>query len=164
MEEYPSQKTLKQYFTYHVDGYLTWKKLPSNRVKLGKRAGCPDGSNGYEVIRLFNRLYVSHRLIWIYHHGAIPAGLEIDHINRRRTDNKISNLRAVSRSLNRRNVTPGKRNKSGTVGVFETSSGYWVAQIKHNSQTLHLGHFKNKKEAINIRKEEEIKYGYLTNQ
>ena len=44
-----------------------------------------------------------HRLMWIHHNGTIPYGMEIDHINRDKGDNRIENLRCVTVSQNRKN-------------------------------------------------------------
>lgn len=78
---------------------------PDQGVIYG-RAGEPIGSvcgDGY--VRLGGRrrgmscLY-AHRVIWEAVHGEIPAGLEIDHLNGRKADNRISNLDAVTHSEN----------------------------------------------------------------
>lgn len=67
-------------------------------------AGTPVGavcSDGY--VRLGGRrngyLY-AHRVIWEAVHGEIPEGLEIDHLNGRKADNRASNLDAVTKSQN----------------------------------------------------------------
>jgi hypothetical protein len=38
------------------------------------------------------RWVFAHRLIWLAAHGPIPAGLEVNHRNRRRWDNRLANL------------------------------------------------------------------------
>lgn len=43
------------------------------------------------------------RLIWETFYGQIPAGMEIDHMNRKRNDDRLSNLRLVTHSQNSRN-------------------------------------------------------------
>lgn len=75
-------------------------------------AGAPVGAvcaDGY--VRLGGRgngcLY-AHRVIYEAIHGHIPLGLEIDHVNGRKTDNRIRNLEAVTRAENvRRAVAKG---------------------------------------------------------
>lgn len=44
-----------------------------------------------------------HRIVYLSKYGAIPDGFEIDHIDRDTHNNKISNLRAVSREDNMKN-------------------------------------------------------------
>jgi len=50
--------------------------------------------------RLWRR---GHRLVWMAFNGKIPNGLEIDHINRDKHDNSLSNLRLVTHSENCKN-------------------------------------------------------------
>ena len=57
----------------------------------GKEIGCID-SQGY-VVTLNGKV---HRLIWEAFNGKIPEGLQIDHINTIRNDNRLSNLRLVT--------------------------------------------------------------------
>lgn len=51
-------------------------------------------SDGYVKIRAGDRSYGAHRLAWFYMNGAWPHH-QIDHINRVKYDNRISNLRDV---------------------------------------------------------------------
>lgn len=44
-----------------------------------------------------------HRVVWIAAHGRIPPGLVLDHIDRVRTHNWLSNLRAVTQLQNTAN-------------------------------------------------------------
>ena len=56
-----------------------------------------------------------HRYVWEYYHGKIPKGLVIDHIDRNKDNNQIENLRAVTPSVNNKNVsfeTMQKRRKN----------------------------------------------------
>jgi len=47
----------------------------------------------------------SHRVIWVYFRGPIPARREINHINGKKDDNRIENLELVTR---RRNLAHAK--------------------------------------------------------
>ena len=41
-----------------------------------------------------------HRLVYLYHHGSIPAGCQIDHADENKHNNRISNLEAVTQNIN----------------------------------------------------------------
>jgi hypothetical protein len=77
-----------------------------------------------------NRVSRLHREIAARAHGAIPAGMVVDHINGDTTDNRRCNLRVVPQWVNARNIAhPHARNASGVLGVQRTSSGKWAARI-----------------------------------
>nr|DAT39326.1 MAG TPA: homing endonuclease [Caudoviricetes sp.] len=68
------------------------------------------------------------------HHGDIPEGLMVDHINLDRSDNRIENLRLVDKSGNMQN--------SKWRGYFWAKrEGKWRAAIQLNGKTKHLGYF-----------------------
>jgi hypothetical protein len=84
------------------DGELYWKIRPSCRIRLGAKAGCVN-SYGYVVVGYKGKHHQAHRIIWEMHNGCIPTGLQIDHINRVRNDNRIDNLRLATAQENMRN-------------------------------------------------------------
>lgn len=110
-------------------GTFTWKvDRGRNKVK-GKRAGCR-GNHGYWQINLWGNLVLGHRLAWAMHHWEDPGDLQIDHINRIRTDNRITNLRLVDRSDNQRNCNLQKNNRSGYRGVhWNQGRRAWEAKV-----------------------------------
>jgi hypothetical protein len=84
---------------------------------------------GYLRVRFMGAQYRVHRLIWLYHHGAQPIG-EIDHINGDRLDNRISNLRLVTPTINRQNQRKARSDsKTGLLGASPTGGGLFRAQI-----------------------------------
>lgn len=138
-------------------GIFTWKVGSANQVKAGDAAGSPDG-HGYLRITVCSRLYQAHRLAWLYIHGVWPK-LTIDHINRNRSDNRITNLRDVSHKQNLQNASKRSDNKSGHPGVsWNKQRSQWVAHITHNNKHIHLGYFTTVEEAIAARKAGELKY------
>jgi len=85
---------------------------------------------------------------------------DIDHIDGNRANNRVENLRAVSRSVNMRNAYRRKDNKSGFVGVHKNRVGSWVAQIAVDGRVIHLGFFRAQGDAVAARKAAEIEHGF----
>lgn len=87
-----------------------------------------------------------------------PQGMDTDHINRNKLDNRRSNLRIVDRSTNNFNTPPSKANTSGVKGVgWFKPAGLWRAYIKHQSEPkrIELGYFKTFEEAVAARQSAE---------
>jgi hypothetical protein len=81
----------------------------------------------------------AHRLIFMLHHGFMPQ--EIDHINGDRADNRIENLRSVTRSQNQYNKRP-QRNASGYRGVtWHKKTGKWLVRVGLNNKNKSLGYY-----------------------
>lgn len=92
-----------------------------------------------------------HRLIWLYVYGYLPEN-DVDHINRIRTDNRLCNLREVSRSCNIRNSGLRENNKSGVKGVhYIKSIKKWSAFIYVDKKNKNLGVFTDFIEAVATR-------------
>jgi hypothetical protein len=132
---------LLEFLSYdQITGLFTWKTSPAKRFPVGIKAGSVN-DKGYIVIRCFGRLHHAHRLAWLLTHGAWPSG-DIDHINGVRADNRIANLRDVSRSVNQQNLKAARRdNQNGLLGVKKTRCGTFEARINLNGRYVHLGTF-----------------------
>lgn len=50
------------------------------------------------------RQILVHRIVWETFNGSIPNGTEIDHINTNKNDNRLENLRCVSKTENMNNI------------------------------------------------------------
>lgn len=141
-----AQAHLKAVLNYDPEsGHFTWRKALSNRVKANSRAGGPH-NEGYVSIAVNGRRFLAHRLAWFYVHGTWPK--EIDHINGKRSDNRISNLREATRSQNNANAKVRSNNRSGMKGVsWSSDRKMWVAHISWQRKVHHLGRFKTKEAA-----------------
>lgn len=81
--------------------------------------------------------YLAHRIVWFMHHGSFPKG-EIDHINGKRSDNRIENLRDVPKYKNLGNQHKHRRGK--LVGCsLDKRRGTWKAKIVVNKKEIYLG-------------------------
>jgi len=137
-------------------GVFTWKVSIGQRVKKGQIAGCTHAS-GYRDIRVDGRSYCAHRLAWLHYYGEWPKG-PLDHKDRDRANNAISNLRECTRSENGQNSTRS-RGSSKYRGVgWHKSRNKWRARISVNNKLLHLGHFDDELEAANAYREAKEKY------
>lgn len=137
-----TQDELKEFLQYDAEtGIFTWLKRTSNRVKIGAVAGTKHCA-GYVSISLNGKLYLAHRLAWLYTHGELPKH-EIDHINGKRNDNRILNLRQATHKQNLYNTGMFSHNSSGIRGVFQRKdTGKWQAQTKENGRHKSLGCYK----------------------
>lgn len=111
--------------------------------------------DGYLIIKINSRQYKAHRLAWFLFYGEFPE-MEIDHINRDRTDNRISNLRESTRQENATNVKKTINEKTNVIGIY-------IDQCTNGLKKKYTTRFKGKtyrfytlEDAIKFRKQ----YGY----
>ena len=168
-----TQEYVKSRFDY-CDGCLYWKPrliITSNDKGWntrysGKKAGCVN-PNGYLLLSLTvngkKRRFWAHRVIWLLIYGHLPKD-EIDHINGVRSDNRLENLRDVTRDENRKNHKIRKDNLSGVMGVsWFKARQKWRSYIHVNRKQVHLGFYLDMAEACHVRKAAELKYGFHAN-
>jgi len=141
-----SPERLRELLHYNPDtGLFTWRKSKRG-VTAGRVAGCV-GRYGYWTLNIDYKRYAAHRVAWLYVYGVWPVEC-IDHINRLRTDNRISNLREATPAQNRQNLCLSAKNKSGTRGVsFDRINGNWRASISVGGKAKNLGRFASKSDA-----------------
>lgn len=126
-----------------------------NSTFAGKEAFANATTHGYARSTIFGSHYAKHRIIWLMVTGEQPE--QIDHINGDPSDNRFSNLRAVCKSQNMRNIRLRKDNSSGHVGVSRASKGNsWEVMLAGR----YLGSFPTKEEAIAARKAAEAEQGF----
>lgn len=144
-------------------GIFTWQDSASNAIKNGDIAGAKIQKNGYKIVSISGKSYYCHRLAWFYEYGLMPKQ-DIDHINHNRIDNRISNLREITRQENNKNLSMRTTNTSGVMGVYWVKSRQkWNVKIGINGKSINLGYYKLKEDAILVRKNAEDRYGFHIN-
>ena len=167
-KKYPSAETLRELLIYNpCTGELRWKRRPHrdwrdlrhNRHKAGRVAGTTQ-PGGYVFIGIDHAKqyrFLAHRIAWILWYGEDPT-LEIDHINRIKNDNRITNLRTVDRSAQARNKGMYSNNTSGYAGVsLHKPSNKWRAAIGCGGRIRHIGYFDTPEEASAAYQREKVR-------
>lgn len=130
-----------------INGTLVWLKPTSSRVVKGRPVGWVTG-NGYRKAS-FNKVEVPvHHLVWLMMTGTLPED-DIDHINRDRLDNRIENLREVSRAGNLYNTDDTPRGSNPERNVYYRGSQHskpWIVRVGRGSGNYY-GIFTSKEEA-----------------
>ena len=147
-----TQSEIRRLTNYNEEtGEFTWSANAHKKVR-----GKPVGSmsrNGYLVTKVDYKRYLVHRLVWLYVHGEFPKD-EIDHINRNKADNRVSNLRDVDRFTNVHNKSKTSNSVSGYTGVRRTSNKKrWQAFIHMGGKFMNLGVYDTIDEALSARVE-----------
>ena len=131
-------------------GIFAWRHRGDYRKEWNIRyAGKPAGTivGAYRIILIRKRKYVASRLVWLWVYSEWPRDF-IDHINGNKQDDRISNLRAATKSQNTANIGAPSHNTSGLKGAsWEKRAGKWKAQICYQGKRRWLGYFKTAKEA-----------------
>lgn len=168
---------LKTVLTYCADsGTLTWLKRPESHFSNAricnswnaKHAGKVAGNqkpDGYFRVAVDGVRYQSHRIAWAIYHGEMaPPELVIDHIDQDPSNNRISNLRAVTHQENMRNQPIRKNNSSGVSGVsYSKKEKKWLARINVKGRYARIGAFEDFEDAVSARKQAEIDRGFHCN-
>jgi hypothetical protein len=149
METHFTANELRELLSYDkTTGIFTWKIRSAKAVHIGDIAGNTN-KFGYVTIGIKKKIYKAHRLAWFHSYGSWPNGL-IDHINGRKNDNRLCNLRVVAADGNSQNIQrPNRRNKSGFLGVIWFQNK-WRASITINRKTQWLGDYATPEEAHQV--------------
>lgn len=177
-KELPPPGLLRKLLRYEPEtGKLFWRERtpdmfrserrgPEHSCKIwntrfsNKEAFTSIDAHGYNQGKILCKLYRLHRVAWALHRGSWPKA-EIDHINGNKSDNRIVNLRDVSRSTNMRNAKMRSHNTSGHNGVgWYAHTGKWNAEITFDGKTKKLGQFTKIIDAVNARRDAEFGLGF----
>lgn len=131
---------------------LAWKaKPPRTRISVDSVAGSLT-HEGYWRVKCNGQECRVHRIVFYLATGVDPEGLEVDHIDRDRSNNDPANLRLASPSLQQRNRGKQRGSTSRYRGVCLQGSR-WAARCcvwlpdGTLSETRHHGRFDTEEEA-----------------
>jgi hypothetical protein len=99
-------------------------------------------SCGYAIRRITvanrkQKVIFMHRIV-----AKTPDNMQTDHINRKKLDNRKSNLRHCTPSQNKANISKRSDNTSGYKGViWAKRHRKWCAQIIVNGKLKNLGYY-----------------------
>jgi len=150
MSEKITQEYLKSILDYDPEtGVFRWKER--GKMRGPNRVGQFAGSltvRGYVKIKIDRKLYLAHRLAWLYMTNKWPV--TIDQIDNETSNNKFSNLRDASHEENQCNRGKMKNNKCGYKGVYKLNNvNRWRSRIKRGNQYIDCGTHKTPEEAYN---------------
>ena len=126
-----------------------WKLWEQRRGFLPepKRAERED-KRGYRCIRAHDLTIgktistLSHRVIWVHFFGNIPPGMEVNHKNGFKNDNRLINLELVTPKENKRHAVEmglcgaprGMKNRRCVLSDKDIASIYLMRHVDHKSQ------------------------------
>lgn len=138
-------ETLRSILTYDENTGEFTRCVQNGPFKKGSIAGTKLNT-GYISIRVRGTYFQAHRLAWLYAYGTWPTGY-IDHINHDKSDNRLTNLRDVSWSVNLHNLKSAKvSNQARLLGVSPYKNR-WIAQIQKDKKKIHIGVYATPEEA-----------------
>ena len=132
-------KQLRALMHYDPETGLFTRLVRSNRnTQIGETAGTTKSQ--YVVISIKGRLYPAHRLAWLYVHSAWPS-CDIDHIDGDKRNNRLKNLRDVTKSVNMQNRKRAQANNQSKLAGAMKNNGSWMARIRVAGTNKYLGNF-----------------------
>lgn len=132
---------------------LKWKCDRGSQSFKDKPAGSLN-NRCYWVVEVDGKGLVVHRVIAVLG-GFLAdyyADLEVDRINRNRSDNRLANIRIVTRRVNLTNKGIYKSNKSGVAGVYWCKDRPKLSvMVGYMGKRYNLGYFDTLLDAVSVR-------------
>ena len=143
-----------------IDGYINYQVSNVGRVRnatTGRILKLTVKNSGYQIVSLYNdegmKVFSVHVLVaqeFLVKPPDEDERLEVDHINRCKTDNQVCNLRYVSHSQNMMNRMKQTRRATSSQykGVqWNKLRQKWKASIKLEGRQIYLGLYTCEEEA-----------------
>jgi hypothetical protein len=118
-----------EHFLYK-DGDLYWKLFSNKKGWHSKKAGFITNDGVYKV-KISNRFYGIHRLIYMMFHGEMPS--HISHKNKNKLDNRIENLEVSNF------VSSKTKAKTSKFKEFESKRRSFVYRWDHVNGDFYIG-------------------------
>lgn len=134
----PTINELHAALSYDKETGVFTRNSSSGGIPAGAKAGGKD-AYGHVTISVKGKRLRSARIAWAMSYGEWPpVGIDVDHINGIRDDNRLSNLRLATRTQNSAN----SKARTGLKGAcYVSEKAKWKAQIRIGGKNTHLGYF-----------------------
>jgi hypothetical protein len=130
----PPVEELRRLFNYDPETGILTNAIDRNaRVKKGDKSGSLHKASGYWRVYVKGKWVTAHRVAWKIHYGYEPAH-EIDHINRDRSDNRIENLRDITKQDNGLNLGLHPKSKISIRGVHWAGNRFRATKPRFKNQ------------------------------
>lgn len=145
-----------------INGYPDYLVYEDGRVFSKKRRKMVKSiikKHGYHQVGLYKdgkpKYYLVHRLVALHYIPNSENKSFVDHIDRNKLNNHVSNLRWVTRSENNQNTNVMKKNKLGIKNMFYDYDHERYCYKKIIRGKCHKKRFKTLEEAITYKEEYE---------
>jgi len=144
----PPSGHLHELFKYDPVNGKCVRRINKARMKAGDEVGSKT-KYGYLCVKVDGQLYQLHRIIWVLNDNSDPREMEIDHINGVRDDNRIKNLRCVTKQENQKNRKISVKNSTGDIHVrYNKINKNYAVIATIGGKEKRFGVFKNKIKAV----------------
>ena len=138
-----------------IDGYNNYEVSSHGRVRNNQTAKILQANidgMGYHYVKLYKdrkgKNFYIHRLVAFAFIPKMENKTCVDHKDNNQLNNHMNNLRWCTNQENNRNVTKRDNTSSYFKGVsWRQRDKKWRAFIKHNGKHMHIGSFKDEKDA-----------------
>ena len=138
------QMYIRKYFSYNAD--------TGDIIRTDRKNSCGSvDKGGYLILKINGKQYKAHRIAWFLYYEEFPT-FEIEHVNRNRIDNRIVNLREVTRKENVYNSSCQVNEDTGVIGVYYDKKSIGIKKRYVTRFQKKIYRFYNIEDAINFRK------------